>query len=925
PWKELDLETEYMSQDPDAGLGNSAVAPGWYGGKIVFRAVMREDTCRSKDSSHSEPCFHPALEPATLGASTRFTRTFGSTAFLRVKVPTRLQMKFTKDKDKEKWVRYFRRPVVLWGQVYRAFFAKDENVFFFRTNEALDETGGVFTPLGARGMSLMDFITHHNPLRAGDHQLMCKWSARFALGLSNSVPGPKMMPENIKQINDIISPYDKSDQTDGCGFGNKALHLMLYHQFGWDPYAFAVQFRLGGMKGLVLEEPTPDRCAEPVVQYRPSQLKIKVQADHPSHLIFDVVRPSRLRTQSRISFEVIRNLEDNGVPVSVLKDLLKAKIHETVESLTTWEGPDAMFKLWVALERLGGVLTARHAREAAGEARALGYGYRGEDDDDDEYEDEDALDSGVQHVRSVAWWTDQTSGCPSALEETVMALLDSGFTPMNCSVLRDKLKMVLKTRIENLATKIRFNIPQSATAFCVPADPCGVLGPDEIFLKSSRQNLKTDDGADTDFITGDVLITRNPCKIPTDVRKVKIVDYPLLHKYVDVVVCSTHPKTGRLLEILAGGDYDGDTTIVIWDKRLVEPFKNADLSFAKNPRGFPESRFTRNGQTVGDFVAKYGEDNLAPHFKEIQHYLLGNLRDCSILGKYSNMHDHAIHMLGYSHPRSVMLAYTFNTLMDSGKSGWILRETVFMRDYKQFNHPRGLEWKDAGNKKKRQARDKTERTAREFNKHLSDESNVLYLERPKQRDKYNRGPEVMDVLYQFAREESNTLLMQLEKTFAPLSLGDTANSKPPDMDLAKPWLDAVDLAQKRMRNEGKDKSLHQDLGVIADHVHKVYDRRYTGGNFTSKPIEQRQDELRALSKLFAEVPPVEKMQCLTDENIIRRYAASFAYYYDWEERSSKEGVTGDGWSRFPFNVAFRELCHIKAQASGTTKTVTYPF
>lgn len=70
-------------------------------------------------------------------------------------------------------------------------------------------------------------------------------------------------------------------------------------------------------------------------------------------------------------------------------------------------------------------------------------------------------------------------------------------------------------------------------------DPYEVLGPDEIQIKSSRRNLTGIDGLETDIILGDVLvisvvshynpslllmltyqITRNPCKVPTDVRKV---------------------------------------------------------------------------------------------------------------------------------------------------------------------------------------------------------------------------------------------------------------------------------------------------------------------------------------------------------------------------------------------------------------------
>ena len=47
-----------------------------------------------------------------------------------------------------------------------------------------------------------------------------------------------------------------------------------------------------------------------------------------------------------------------------------------------------------------------------------------------------------------------------------------------------------------------------------------VLEPGEIYFKSSKRNLKTPDGLEIDTVVGDILITRHPCKLPTDVQKV---------------------------------------------------------------------------------------------------------------------------------------------------------------------------------------------------------------------------------------------------------------------------------------------------------------------------------------------------------------------------------------------------------------------
>ena len=187
-----------------------------------------------------------------------------------------------------------------------------------------------------------------------------------------------------------------------------------------------------------------------------------------------------------------------------------------------------MLKLWATLERLGGVLTQRRATEASGEARARGLGGdfdRADDDadNDDEDPDEFGFDAGLQR-HSIAWQPDYVSGSPSRLEETVMMLLDAGFTPDNSSICRAKLQEIYKSRARYLTSKIKFTVPQSASAFVVPgklriikamememlttvADPCGVLGPNEIHVKCSRPSLKTDDGLETDIVVGDVLVS----------------------------------------------------------------------------------------------------------------------------------------------------------------------------------------------------------------------------------------------------------------------------------------------------------------------------------------------------------------------------------------------------------------------------------
>lgn len=50
-------------------------------------------------------------------------------------------------------------------------------------------------------------------------------------------------------------------------------------------------------------------------------------------------------------------------------------------------------------------------------------------------------------------------------------------------------------------------------------DPSGLLETEQVFFQCS-QGLPALDGTETNILTGDVLITRDPCRLPTDVQKV---------------------------------------------------------------------------------------------------------------------------------------------------------------------------------------------------------------------------------------------------------------------------------------------------------------------------------------------------------------------------------------------------------------------
>jgi hypothetical protein len=190
----------------------------------------------------------------------------------------------------------------------------------------------------------------------------------------------------------------------------------------------------------------------------------------------------------------------------------------------------------------------------------------------------------------------------------------------------------------------------------------------------------------------------------------------------------------------------------------------------------------------------------------------------------------------------------------------------------------------------------------------------------------------MDVLLAAAKKECKRALSRIDGIFSSFDIQ-------LDPDLVRPWDDATQMAERGDSDVVRIK--RRDLSRIAEHVQAMYTEHRTklsfreGNNgvldvnrsskrtsFTKLPIEVRQDILRALSKKFASRPPLDTLESLMDEATIARLRASYAYKYDAQKRSTDDN---NGWSRFPWDLAMRELCAIKARALGPNKTVTTGF
>lgn len=96
---------------------------------------------RLKDISNTKvPDYKISLDPLALGASNRIKRRWGSRRILTIKIPSRINNKPGNGVSK-----FFQRPFIINGQVFRMWWGKDNNKFLFQTNEVF-ENGKITTP-----------------------------------------------------------------------------------------------------------------------------------------------------------------------------------------------------------------------------------------------------------------------------------------------------------------------------------------------------------------------------------------------------------------------------------------------------------------------------------------------------------------------------------------------------------------------------------------------------------------------------------------------------------------------------------------------------------------------------------------------------------------------------------------------------------
>uniref|UniRef100_A0A1D1ZDN9 RNA-dependent RNA polymerase n=2 Tax=Anthurium amnicola TaxID=1678845 RepID=A0A1D1ZDN9_9ARAE len=216
-------------------------------------------------------------------------------------------------------------------------------------------------------------------------------------------------------------------------------------------------------------------------------------------------------------------------------------------------------------------------------------------------EDERFEDLQCQHLHHLDEMLDNREAALKVLDsvtgadtKTAMKMLMQGYEPSAEPYLSMLLKSHHENQLSDIRSKCRIFLPKGRILIgCL--DETGTLNYGEVYVRVTFKSAELQAGdqaffrkADgtTAILNGKVVVTKNPCLHPGDIRVLAAV-YECVLEEKGLVDCIVFPQKGERPHPneCSGGDLDGDLYFVSWDENFIPPMTDKPMDYiARRPR-----------------------------------------------------------------------------------------------------------------------------------------------------------------------------------------------------------------------------------------------------------------------------------------------------------------------------------------------------
>ncbi|KAJ4705775.1 RNA-dependent RNA polymerase [Melia azedarach] len=156
-------------------------------------------------------------------------------------------------------------------------------------------------------------------------------------------------------------------------------------------------------------------------------------------------------------------------------------------------------------------------------------------------------------------------------------LLMCGYKPDSEPFLSMMLQTFRASNLLELRTRTRIFV-QNGRAMMGCLDETGTLEYGQVFIQYSSNNQS----GQLNILRQNVVVAKNPCLHPGDMRVLSAVDVPALHHMKDCVVFPAKGERPHTNEC-SGSDLDGDIYFVCWDLDLIPPLQFPPMDYSPAP------------------------------------------------------------------------------------------------------------------------------------------------------------------------------------------------------------------------------------------------------------------------------------------------------------------------------------------------------